>query len=61
MAQSPRRDRRGVGLLTLGIVGAVAAVGVVYYLAQTGGLWPSKKQEIKRKSVVVVLNEASPG
>jgi hypothetical protein len=49
-----------VGLLTLGLVSAVAAAGVVYYLAQTGGLWPNKKPEIKKKSVVVVLNEASP-
>jgi hypothetical protein len=56
MAQ-PRRDRRGLGFVILGVAAFAAAAGAAYYLHLTQRLWIDEKAPPKRKSVVVVLGQ----
>jgi hypothetical protein len=59
----PRRDRRGYGALALGFAAfAAATAGAAYwYLTRDDSsipkIWNSTNPRIKKKSVVIVLNE----
>ena len=59
---SPRPDRRGYGSIALGIVALTAITGAVYWYinreSSLGGVWNRSTHRTKRKSVVIVLNQA---
>lgn len=58
---TPVRQRRGYGTLALGLAALTAAAGGLYwYLSREGALestWFRPGTRVKRKSVVIVLDE----